>query len=32
MDLFATGDRKRLTRAMNVFLLRLTETVAASKR
>ena len=32
MDLFATGDRKRLTRAMNVFLVRLAETVAASKR
>lgn len=32
MDLFATGDRKRLTRAMNVFLFRLTETVAANQR
>ena len=32
MDLFATGDRKRLTRAMNVFLIRLAETVATSKR
>ena len=32
MDLFATGDRKRLTRAMNVFLIRLTETVAANQR
>ena len=30
MDLFATGDRKRLTRAMNVFLIRLAETVAAN--
>lgn len=32
MDLFATGDRKRLTRAMNVFLIRLAETVAANTR
>jgi len=32
MDLFATGDRNRLTKAMNVFLIRLGETVAASKR
>ncbi len=32
MDLFATGDRKRLTRAMNVFLIRLAETVASSQR
>ncbi len=32
MDLFATGDRKRLTRAMNVFLIRITETVAANQR
>lgn len=32
MDLFATGDRKRLTRAMNVFLTRLAETVAANQR
>ena len=32
MDLFATGDRKRLTRAMNVFLIRLAETVAANQR
>ena len=32
MDLFATGDRKRLTRAMNVFLVRITETVAANQR
>ena len=32
MDLFATGDRKRLTRAMNVFLERLTETVADNQR
>ena len=32
MDLFATGDRKRLTNAMNVFLSRLAETVAASRR
>lgn len=31
MDLFATGDKKRLTRAMDVFLGRLTETVAASR-
>ena len=31
MDLFATGDKKRLTRAMNIFLGRLTETVAASR-
>ena len=28
----ATGDRKRLTRAMNVFLIRITETVAANQR
>ncbi len=32
MDLFATGDRKRLTRAMNVFLMRLDETVASSRQ
>ncbi len=32
MDLFATGDKKRLTRAMNSFLTRLTDTVAASRR
>lgn len=32
MDLFATGDQKRLAQAMNVFLIRLDETVAASKR
>lgn len=32
MDLFATGDRKRLTRAVNVFLIRLAETVAANTR
>ncbi len=32
MDLFATGDRKRLTRVMDVFLLRLTETVASNQR
>ena len=32
MDLFATDDRKRLTRAMNVFLVRLAETVAAHQR
>ena len=31
MDLFATGDRKRLTKAMNEFLDRLAATVAASK-
>lgn len=31
MDLFATGDRKRLTKAMNDFLDRLAATVAASK-
>ena len=32
MDLFATGDRRRLTKAMDDFLERLTETVAASRR
>jgi len=32
MDLFATGDRKRLTKAMSVFLIRITETVAANQR
>ncbi len=32
MDLFASGDRKRLTRAMDIFLLRLTETVASNQR
>ncbi|MEQ1702148.1 MAG: TetR/AcrR family transcriptional regulator [Ilumatobacteraceae bacterium] len=31
MDLFATGDRKRLTKAMNDFLDRLANTVAASR-
>jgi hypothetical protein len=31
MDLFATGDRRRLTKAMNDFLERLTQTVAASR-
>jgi AcrR family transcriptional regulator len=31
MDLFATGDRRRLTRAMNDFLDRLAQTVAASR-
>lgn len=32
MDLFATGDKRRLTRAMDVFLARLTETVASNQR
>lgn len=31
MDLFATGDRKRLTKAMNDFLERLAKTVADSQ-
>ncbi|HQZ34209.1 MAG TPA: TetR/AcrR family transcriptional regulator [Ilumatobacteraceae bacterium] len=32
MDLFATGDKRRLTRAMDVFLARLTETIASNQR